>query len=68
MPIVCRAGLNDSSFFRSTGKQVYQDSKDGGNSGGILGWEALTRGPRESYFRSPDLSFLASSGARHLTY
>lgn len=26
-------------------------------SGGILGWEALTRGPQESYFRSPDIIF-----------
>ncbi|GAV22400.1 GGDEF domain-containing protein [Carboxydothermus pertinax] len=26
-------------------------------TGGILGWEALTRGPRESYFRSPDILF-----------
>jgi len=26
-------------------------------SGGILGWEALARGPRESYFRSPDIIF-----------
>ena len=26
-------------------------------SGGILGWEALTRGPRDSYFRNPDIIF-----------
>jgi EAL domain-containing protein (putative c-di-GMP-specific phosphodiesterase class I)/GGDEF domain-containing protein len=26
-------------------------------SGGVLGWEALARGPRESYFRSPDVIF-----------
>lgn len=26
-------------------------------TGGILGWEALTRGPQESYFRSPDIIF-----------
>lgn len=26
-------------------------------SGGILGWEALTRGPRESYFRRPEILF-----------
>jgi len=26
-------------------------------SGCILGWEALTRGPRESYFNSPDIIF-----------
>jgi len=26
-------------------------------SGGILGWEALIRGPRESYFCSPDIIF-----------
>lgn len=26
-------------------------------SGGVLGWEALTRGPQESYFHSPDIIF-----------
>ncbi|OPY58369.1 MAG: Phytochrome-like protein cph2 [Pelotomaculum sp. PtaU1.Bin035] len=27
------------------------------HSGSILGWEALTRGPRDSYFNSPDIIF-----------
>ncbi|MCL6479986.1 MAG: EAL domain-containing protein [Peptococcaceae bacterium] len=26
-------------------------------SGSVLGWEALTRGPRDGYFRSPDVIF-----------
>lgn len=26
-------------------------------SGSVLGWEALTRGPQDSYFRSPDIIF-----------